>query len=67
MKIIDREYNALQDKPTYTVLADTASEITADVYPECAVGSMIIVVGTKDIYIKNTEGKWQKYGTTEVI
>jgi hypothetical protein len=67
MKIIEREYNPLQDKATYTVLADAASEVTANLYPECAIGSTILCVATKDIFIKNTEGKWQKFGTTEVI
>jgi hypothetical protein len=57
----------LQDKATYTVLADAASEVTANLYPECAIGSTILCVATKDIFIKNTEGKWQRFGTTEVI
>lgn len=67
MKIIEREYNPLQDKATYTVLADAASEVTAGLYPECAIGSTILCVATKDIFIKNCDGKWQKFGTTEVI
>lgn len=67
MKLIDREYNAHQDKDMKTWLADDATEITTDFDPSSAIGSMIIVLETKDIYIKNNAGKWQKFGTSEVI
>jgi hypothetical protein len=67
MKITEREYNPVQDKATYVIIADNESEITANAYPECAVGSQILVISTGVVYIKNTAGKWQKYGTTEVI
>lgn len=67
MKLTNRVYNALQDKDMNTWLADSATEITADFDPRSAIGSMIIVLDNKDIYIKNNEGKWQKFGTSEVI
>ena len=67
MKLINREYNAHQDKYLNTWLADNATKITTDFHPASAIGSIIIVIETKDIYIKNTKGKWQKFGTTEVI
>lgn len=67
MKLINHEYNAYQGKCTNTWLTNSAEAITADFDSESATGSMIIVISTKDVYIKNTEGQWQKYGTTEVI
>jgi hypothetical protein len=56
-----------QDRYLHTWLADKASEVTADFGQQSAIGSMIIVIETKDIYIKNNDGKWQKFGTNEVI
>jgi hypothetical protein len=56
-----------QDRYLHTWLADSAAEVTADFDAQGATGSMIIVIETKDIYIKNSEGKWQKFGTNEVI
>jgi len=35
--------------------------------PDSAEGSVIIVISTRSTYMKNTAGKWQKVGTTEVI
>lgn len=67
MKLIDREYNAFQNQYTNTWMANNKSEITTDFDPEGGVGSMIIVVSAGCTYIKNADGKWQKFGSTEVI
>lgn len=67
MQLINREYNAFQDQYTNTWLANEATAIAPDFDADCAEGSMIIVISTKDVYIKNCNGRWQKFGTTEVI
>ena len=41
--------------------------ITADFDAEGAEGSIILVISTEATYMKNTQGKWQKCGSTEVI
>lgn len=61
MKLIDREYNAQQDKYMNTWLADNATEVTTDHDPNGAVGSTVIVIENKCVYIKNNAGKWQKF------
>lgn len=67
MKLIDREYNAFQNQYTNTWMANNKSEIATGFDPDAAVGSMIIVVSAGCTYIKNADGKWQKFGSTEVI
>lgn len=67
MKLVDREWNAFLDKYTHMWLADNDGEITTNFDPEGAEGSMILVIASQSTYIKNSEGKWQKYGTSEVI
>lgn len=67
MKRIGRRWNAYLDKYEDTWLADDESAITADFAPECAEGSIIMVISTESTWMKNTSGKWQKCGTTEVI
>ena len=67
MKLIECEWNPHLRKYTHTWIADTASELTADFDPECACGSVVLVIATGDSYMKNTADKWQKIGTTEVI
>lgn len=67
MRLIDRAYCAYQKCDTCTWLANDPSEITPDFCPESACGSTILCIATKDIFIKNCDGKWQKFGTTEVI
>ena len=67
MKLIDREWNAFLDKYTNMWLANDASEIDANFDSDGAEGSIILVISSKSTYMKNTEGKWQKYGSTEVI
>lgn len=67
MILIEREYNAYLDKYESTWLANDESQITANFDAECAPGSIILVISTQATYMKNTTGKWQKVGTTEVI
>ena len=67
MKLIDREWNAFLGKYTNMWLANNDDEITTGFDPDGAEGSMIIVIASQSTYMKNTEGKWQKYGTSEVV
>lgn len=67
MKLIDREWIPELGAYQHLWLADRESDITAGFDPEGAAGSAIQVIETKSTYMKNTEGKWQKVGTTEVI
>ena len=67
MKLINRDWSACMCKYMNMWLADEESQITADFDPEGAEGSTIIVIATESTYMKNTQGKWQKCGTTEVI
>ena len=48
-------------------IADDESCITADFDTDSAAGSTIIVIATSSTWMKNSTGKWQKVGTTEVI
>jgi hypothetical protein len=67
MKLIDRKWNPVLGKYENTWLADDESGITADFDTESAEGSVILVISTEATWMKNTSGKWQKSGTTEVI
>lgn len=67
MELIEREWSTEQQKHVNTWLANDKSEITTDFDPEGGVGSMIIVVSAGCTYLKNADGKWQKFGSTEVI
>lgn len=67
MKLIEKEWIEVQYKHRHVWLAQTAEEITAGFDPDSAEGSMILVISTGETYIKNTEGKWQKVGSTEVV
>lgn len=67
MKLIECEWNTTLGKHNHTWLADDESAITADFDPESAEGSVILVISTNATYMKNTQGKWQKVGTTEVV
>ena len=66
MKLIDINWNVLLCKAEHVWLADDESGITADFDPESAEGSAIIVISTASTWMKNTQGKWQKVGTSEV-
>lgn len=67
MKLIEQRWNPHLAQYEKTWLADTVDEITANCDPDSACGSVILVISTGDSYMKNTECKWQKVGTTEVI
>lgn len=66
-KLIGQEFNKCQDKVQNMWLSDTGSELTSDFDPDSAIGSTIIVISTHSVYMKNTVGKWQKCGSTEVL
>lgn len=67
MKLIDREWNPYLNKYQNMWLADDESGISAGFDPEGAAGSVIMVISTQATWMKNSQGKWQKCGTTEVI
>ena len=67
MKLISREWNEYLSKYQNTWLADSATDIAADFDTESAEGSIILVIASEATYMKNTQGKWQKCGSTEVI
>lgn len=66
-KLIGREWNKCLNKCTHEWLSDDGTELTADFDPDSAEGSTITVIATSTFYVKNTEGKWQKLGSDEVI
>lgn len=67
MKMIGSEWNPYLNQCQNMWIADDENSITADFDPASAVGSSIFVIATEATYMKNTVGKWQKCGTTEVI
>jgi hypothetical protein len=67
MKLINREWNAYLGKYQNMWLADDESQIGAESDPDGAEGSTIIVIATEEMYMKNSQGRWQKCGSTEVI
>lgn len=66
-KLIDREWSKCLKACRNTWLSDDGSDIPADFDPDGAEGSMILIIATGATLVKNTAGKWQKLGTTEVI
>ena len=66
MELIEREWNPYLCKYQNVWLADDESSITAEFDADSADGSIIVVISTSSTWIKNTQGKWQKVGTTEV-
>lgn len=67
MELIECSWLAEQDKYQHFWLADDESKIAADFDPDSAVGSMILVIATKALFVKNCKGEWQRSGTTEVV
>ena len=67
IKLIQQEYSNPQREWMNSWLADTPEDLTPDFDPKGASGSSVVVISTKDVYIKNSQGKWQKVGTTEVV
>ena len=66
MKLIDRDWNPHLNKYQHMWLADDESAITADFDPDGAEGSVIMVISTQSTWMKNSKGKWQKCGSSEV-
>ena len=67
MKLIESKLMEHPDKNLNYWIADSKSEITSDFDANSYEGSMIVCIDTKEIYIKNSARKWQKFGSTEVI
>lgn len=67
MKLIEHEWNPCLGAYEKTWIADTASELTPNFDPDSACGSLVMVIATGSTYMKNSAGKWQKIGSTEVI
>jgi hypothetical protein len=67
MKLIEKEWNPYLSKYEHTWIADDLEQLTSDFDPECATGSAVLIISTGDTYLKNTDGKWQKVGSTEVV
>lgn len=68
MILINSEWNEHLAKYEVTYLADTKAEVEkSKIDPNCAMGSVIFVISTGDTYMKNTDNKWQKVGSEEVL
>jgi hypothetical protein len=67
MKLLDQTWNTYLGKFDRTWLADSELDIPAGFDPESAEGSIILVILPQVVYIKNSQGKWQKMGTSEVL
>lgn len=48
-------------------IADDEDQLSAGFDPESNPGSTIYVISTKQVYIKNSQRKWQLCGSTEVL
>lgn len=67
MKLIIMEWNPTLDGYQKSWLADNESQVTASFDPDSTPGSTIYVISTKNVYVKNTNGRWQKAGTTSEV
>lgn len=67
MKLIEQTWNPHLNKYEKTWLANTDADLSTDFDPDCAEGSLIMVIASGSTYMKNADGKWQKYGTAEVL
>lgn len=67
MKLIDRAWNAYLGKFENTWIADSELDIPTGFDKDSAEGSIILVIYPQVVYMKNSTGKWQKMGTTEVL
>lgn len=50
-----------------TWYADHEADIAADHDTESAPGSLILAIDTGNVFVKNSQKKWQKVGSAEVI
>ena len=67
MQMIGKKWNCCMAQYEHTWIADNENNLTADFDPDSAVGSVVLVISTNSAWMKNTQGKWQKMGTTEVL
>lgn len=67
LKLVESTFNWILNGYIKTWLADSLDDISSDFDPESVSGSSIVVIETKEVFVKNTEGKWQKFGTSEVL
>lgn len=67
MKLIEQEWNPHLNAYEKTWIADEAGELEASFDSDSACGSIIMVISTGSTYMKNSAGKWQKVGSTEVV
>lgn len=67
LKLVESTFNWILNGYIKTWLADSKDDFSSDFDPESAPGSSILVIETKEVFVKNTEGKWQKFGTSEVL
>lgn len=66
MRLFDKNWNPYMGRYEHVWLADSEDEITADCVEGAGEGDVILALDTGSTWVKNTEGKWQKVGTTEV-
>lgn len=67
LKLVESTFNWILNGYIKTWLADSLDDVSSDFDPESVAGSSIVVIETKEVFVKNTEGKWQKFGTSEVL
>ena len=67
MVLIDSSWNFSVGAQEMTFIADTKNDIDLSLTTHCAVGSSILVIDSGACYMKNTAGKFQRVGSTEVL
>lgn len=67
MELVKSEWNPFTGGYTKDWIADDESQLTADFDPDSNPGSTVYVIATKAVFMKNSQRKWQKVGTTEVV
>lgn len=66
MKLLDSDWNPHLNKYQNVWLFDNDTGITADFDPDSAEGSVIMVISTRETWIKNSQAKWQRCGSSDV-
>lgn len=67
MELLNSRMNYVTRRPVRDWIADDESQLTADFDPDSNPGSTIYVISSKEVYVKNSQRKWQKAGSTEVL
>lgn len=67
MKLIDSKLMEHPDKRLNTWITDSEADVKPGFDADSYEGSMIVCIDTKAVYMKNSAGKWQKFGSTEVV